>query len=289
MRARKLLVSVSVADVRGQSSHTSELLTQTILGVEVDVIRATRDRAWYLVRLPDSYVGWVRSWSVVPVSGSELLEWKGRMAFQVSSRSVQVRERPSHGSAVLCELVLGTRLPELARRGDWVKTTLPDSTQGWVELSGLRLQSHPGPLPTPSSIIKTALRFLGAPYLWGGTTPWGCDCSGLVQSVYSFNGIELPRDARDQLRALTNCSVDIQTQRFQPGDLLFFGCSLTDISHVAISTGGSSFVHSHGCVKRGSLKKEEPGYSLEISRLLRAGTRPLREIKKTIDKKKRLQ
>jgi len=287
MRARKLLVSVSVADVRSQSSHTSELLTQAVLGVELDVIRATRDLAWYLVRLRDSYVGWVRSWSVVPVSGSELLDWKGRMAFHVDSRSVRVRERPTNRSAVLCELVLGTRLPKLASRGDWVKTTLPDSTQGWVEVSGLR--PHPGPLPTASSIIKTAFRFMGAPYLWGGTTPWGCDCSGLVQSVYSFNGVELPRDARDQLRALEDCSVDIQSQRFQPGDLVFFGRKLTDISHVAISTGGSSFVHSHGCVRRGSLRREETGYSLEISRLLRAAARPLGEIKKTIDKKKGLQ
>jgi gamma-D-glutamyl-L-lysine dipeptidyl-peptidase len=289
MRARKLLVSVSVADVRGQSSHGSELLTQAILGVEVDVLRATRDRAWYLVRLPDSYVGWVRSWSVVPVRGSELLDWRRRTSFQVSGRSVQLREKPSRGSAILCELVLGTRLPKLVSRGDWVKTALPDSTQGWVELSGLRLQSQPGPSPTAPFIIRTAFRFMGAPYLWGGTTPWGCDCSGLVQSVYSFNGIELPRDARDQLRALEDCSLEIQTRRFQPGDLLFFGRGLRDISHVAISTGGFSFVHSHGCVRRGSLRRGEPGYSLEISRLLRAAAGPLGEIKKTIDKKKGLQ
>jgi len=287
MSARKLLVSVSVADVRGQCSHISELLTQVILGVGLEVIRTTRDRTWYLVRLPDNYVGWVRSWSVVPVSGVELLKWTARIEYQVNRRSIPLREAPSVNSLVLCELVLGTRLPKLASREDWVKTVLPDSGRGWVESSGV--QSLPASLATSSAIIETAVCFMGAPYLWGGTTPWGCDCSGLVQTVYSFNGVSLPRDAQDQLRATRDCSVDIEVGRFQPADLLFFGRSLGHISHVGISTGGFSFIHSRGYVGRGSLKRGKLGHSLELSRLLRAVTRPLRQVKKNVDKKKALQ
>jgi SH3-like domain-containing protein len=287
MSGRKLLVSVSVADVRGHSSHSSELLTQAVLGVELEVIRSTSDDDWHLVRLPDGHAGWIRSWSAARVSGPELHKWKLGIAFQVGSRSIALREEPSPGSTVMCELVLGTRLPRLASRSGWIKTTLPDFTLGWVERSALELL--PASLPTSSSIVRTALRFMGAPYLWGGTTPWGCDCSGLVQTVYSFNGVLLPRDAKDQLRATRESSVDAEAGRFEPGDLLFFGSSLSGISHVAISTGGLSFIHSRGCVRPGSLRRGELGYSLELSRLLRATTRPLGQAKKTVDKKKALQ
>lgn len=287
MNAGKLLVCVSLADVRRRSSHSSELLTQAVLGVELEVIRTTRDRTWHLVRLPDGYGGWVRSWSVVPVSDSELLKWKVGARFHVSARSLALRQEPSRRSMVLCELALGTRVPRVASRGRWVKTTLPDATQGWLERSGLEPVRSPS--QTPSSVVKTALRFMGAPYLWGGTTPWGCDCSGLVQSVYSFNGVALPRDAIDQLRATRDCAVDVGAGRFRAGDVLFFGSSLGDISHVAISTGGFSFVHSRGCVRQGSLEKGELGYSHELSRLLRAVARPLEAAKKDVDKKKGLQ
>jgi len=285
-RFPRMVVKVSVADVRRESSHASELMTQAVLGVELEVLRVSRDRSWYLVRLRDAYTGWIRTWSVIPMSRSDLSKRKAGIALQVAKRSVPVMDRPKRSSNILCELVLGTRLPRLAVSGRWNKTRLPDSTLGWVEQSGL--EPLPCPRPSASAITDTALRFIGAPYLWGGTTPWGCDCSGLVQTVYSVNGIMLPRDARDQLRATKELLVQAEPGRYYPGDLLFFGQSPLSISHVAISTGGYSFIHCRGCVARGSLKKGEMGYTHGISRLLRAATRPLDGVKKDVDKKKGL-
>jgi len=268
-----LLVSVSVADVRGRNSHTSELLTQAVMGVELELIRSTRDQNWQLVRLPDLTVGWIRSWSIIGTTKGRASSWLKSSAFQVESRSAAVREKPSLGSAVRCELVLGTRLPGADSGRKWLKIALPDSTEGWVERR--QLATLPCRNPQPSSIVKTALRFMGVPYLWGGTTPWGCDCSGLVQTVYGYNGICLPRNSSEQLGATRAYPIEPGHENLKQGDLIFFGRSLKRITHVAISAGGSSFIHCRGSVRYGSLKRGELGYSLELSRLLRAATRPL--------------
>ncbi|UCF79180.1 MAG: C40 family peptidase [Candidatus Eiseniibacteriota bacterium] len=287
-----LLVATSVADIRAQASHESELVTQAVLGSQLRRLKTSRDHKWHQVKLPDGYVGWVRGWSILPVSRSQLSAWTAGLDLQVSSRSAPVRERPSEASPVVCELVLGTRLPQVKRRKGWVRTVLPDSRSGWLERKHLGRPVSGSPLSGPgleAAIVRTALLFTGAPYLWGGITPWGCDCSGLVQTVYRLNGIDLPRDAKDQLAWLRERLIAPETKHYRRGDLLFFGRSRRDITHVAISTGGTSFIHSYGHVRRGGLKRGQSGYVHEISRSFRFAARPLRKGKKDVDKKSGLQ
>jgi gamma-D-glutamyl-L-lysine dipeptidyl-peptidase len=84
-------------------------------------------------------------------------------------------------------------------------------------------------------------RFAGAPYLWGGVTPWGVDCSGLVQTTFAARGLQLPRDAAQQVEHGTPVAAD----DIAPGDLLFFrGESTERITHVAFAAEGDALIHS---------------------------------------------
>jgi cell wall-associated NlpC family hydrolase len=100
----------------------------------------------------------------------------------------------------------------------------------------------------PADLLATAGAFMGVPYLWGGTTALGMDCSGFVQQVYRLNGVALPRDADQQ--AVLGRRVD----QARAGDLFFFGEQ--SVTHVAIATNASEFVHAPmagGLVEHGRL------------------------------------
>jgi gamma-D-glutamyl-L-lysine dipeptidyl-peptidase len=109
---------------------------------------------------------------------------------------------------------------------------------------------YPLPLmPTGSEIAATAKRFVGVPYLWGGASPFGLDCSGFVQMVHKLHGVLLPRDA--YLQAQDNSFRDVKPEVVMAGDLLFFGSaqdalSERSITHVGIALAGGRFIHSSG-------------------------------------------
>jgi cell wall-associated NlpC family hydrolase len=147
---------------------------------------------------------------------------------------------------------------------------------------------------TPEKILATAKRFMGIPYLWGGTSAKGLDCSGFTKTVYYLNGVVLPRDASQQ--ALVGDSVEV-TEDFshvRPGDLLFFGAKARDqrparVTHVAISLGGMRFIHASSYVRINSLDSSDPDFAsarksslLGIKRIIgaseRSGVRRLAEI-----------
>ena len=91
-----------------------------------------------------------------------------------------------------------------------------------------------------SRITRTAMRYIGVPYMWGGTTFAGVDCSGFVQAVFAKNGIELPRMADEQFAA----GHHIGTHWLMPGDLVFFETYTSGASHVGIYIGGGKFIHA---------------------------------------------
>ena len=120
--------------------------------------------------------------------------------------------------------------------GDWQLVILPDGRRGWAPRATMLIPS-PTPL-TATQVVELAQRFQGAPYLWGGMSPNGVDCSGFVQEVFRLSGHNLPRLADEQFQQTS------PIDQPQPGDLVFFTTYLPGPSHVGISLGGQDFLHA---------------------------------------------
>jgi cell wall-associated NlpC family hydrolase len=128
-----------------------------------------------------------------------------------------------------------------------VKT--PEGALGWVRASNLKIEGE-NPFAAPKEIppgagirdkiVATAEKYLGVPYVWGGTSAKGFDCSGLVQTVFAENGVQLPRGSGDQFRE----GRKISRKNLRPGDLVFFHTYTSGPSHVGIYVGDGKFLHA---------------------------------------------
>jgi cell wall-associated NlpC family hydrolase len=123
-------------------------------------------------------------------------------------------------------------------------------------------------------LTATGLRFLGIPYLWGGSTPKGFDCSGLVQRIYRLQGLILPRDSDMQAHFGQEKKVD-SLEDLAPGDLLFFGRAAQRITHVAMALPDRLFLHAHGQVRVNSVDPAHPLFEASLARDWRLTRDPL--------------
>jgi cell wall-associated NlpC family hydrolase len=121
----------------------------------------------------------------------------------------------------------------------WLQIRLPGKTTAWIQASDV--VADPKPLSIPES-IDLAKRFLGLPYLWGGTSSFGFDCSGLTQMLVRVRGITMPRDA-DKQAAWTGV-IPVDRNDLQPGDLVFFGASPRSITHTGMYIGDGQFIQA---------------------------------------------
>jgi hypothetical protein len=237
-------------------------LSQILLGNRVLVLR--EHGRWLQCRSVDGYVGWVHRGYVRRVTEVEARGWEagGDVDLHLSLGAEVV----SSAEVVIARLPWGARF---GMRGN--RAVLPDLSEGLLVGESVAFREIPKLFPpTGRAIASTALRWRGAPYLWGGTTPWGADCSGLVQAVFRTHGLELPRDSDQQASIGAELPIGEST-RLLPGDLLFFAEQADRISHVAISLGGSRIVHSalgSGGVAEMDLSGRG-GYERELRSLLR--------------------
>jgi hypothetical protein len=124
--------------------------------------------------------------------------------------------------------------------------------------------------PDPAPIVETARGWKGVPYVWGGRTNTGCDCSGFVQSVFALHGVDLPRDSAQQAEAgssASSFSASDPEPEFQPADLIFFAPEGEGITHVAMSTGGRGIIHCSAT--RGMVMEDDLSADGELERTLR--------------------
>ena len=245
------LVNVSVCNIRTQPGHSQELSTQSLLGTPLRILEQKEN--WYRVQTPDQYIAWLDHGGFVRVSETTYKEWiSAPKVIYVNDFGFSF-ESPDIRSQKISDLVAGNLLKSVGIKNGFLKVEYPDGREAYVPKNELVnfdswLASRS---PTPENILATAQEFLGRPYLWGGTSGKGMDCSGFTKSVFYLNGIQLERDASQQVNAGKLIETDPTLQNALPGDLLFFGRKATEtkkerITHVGIYMGQGLFIHASG-------------------------------------------
>jgi gamma-D-glutamyl-L-lysine dipeptidyl-peptidase len=268
------VVSISVANLRTQPSHRAELATQATMGTDLKVWK--RERGWYLVQTPDEYLAWVDGDAIQRHDSAGLSQWHQLKKIIYTDPYGFVYEDTS-GSTTISDLVYGDIIAASTDAGNFIEVMLPDGRKGFVH----QQQCMPyddwrnSRQPNSSNIIGAARKLMGIPYLWGGTSFKGVDCSGFTKTVYFINGLVLPRDASQQVLLGNTIDTAGNWKDIQPGDLLFFGNRERDgkseqVVHVGIWIGGGEFIHASGKVQIGSLDSSAYNYDAgEHKRFLR--------------------
>jgi hypothetical protein len=251
-----LIAASSVADVRRLPSHASELVTQVVYGDLA--IPLKQEGEWFLCQIDDGYLGWIRSWHLVESTRAGQAGFLRRCAHRVGVNHSEALTDPDPRSLPVTDLVIGTPVvAEAGGRRGWAAVELADGKRGFVRRPHLEKRPRQGAI-SRTKLVATGLRFLGIPYLWGGNTPKGFDCSGLVQRIYRLHGLVLPRDSDMQSRfGSARRSRDLD--ELLPGDLLFFGRVPQRITHVGMVLPDRLFLHAYGQVRVNSL---DPGHAL---------------------------
>lgn len=189
---------------------------------------------WTRIKLcNDHYEGWISSNQILPISEDDFRLYQNTDT-PISSGLIDLIE-DSEGRAF--PVVIGSELPGLEKGS--VKFGKATFTFGGECIM-------PAGIPDRNAIIETAFLFLNAPYLWGGKSPLGIDCSGFTQMVFKLNGIRLPRDARDQVSHGKTLAF---LEESRPGDLAFFDNEEGRIIHVGILLRDMRILHASGKVK----------------------------------------
>ena len=242
------VVSLPVLDVRPEPAHATELRSQLLLGETVALLARSPDGGWLRVRNDaDGYTGWVRTWGVVEASSARVMRWRRLARGRIGAPMAVVRAGRGTGASVSPVFFGGRLIAARAVRG-WCAVELPDGRRGQLPASALADSRKP-------SIEERVASLLGAPYLWGGRSPAGYDCSAFVQQVLLEQGVSLPRDARDQCRGSRPVA-----GKERIGDLAFFRREGEPASHVGIALGGGYFAHCRGRVVVASVENDNPLY-----------------------------
>ncbi|MFQ5652405.1 MAG: C40 family peptidase [bacterium] len=248
------IINISVANLRSQAVFQSELLNQVLLGTIVPVYERQND--FCFVENWDGFRGWLSEASLVIVDKHEAEAWHKAATRTFRRNFGLIRSTPDERVGVM-DLVAGAILKRGEVHSSLTKVELPDKRTGFVETEHLLDTQARGADPGPEAVARIARSFLGIPYLWGGTSSKAFDCSGFVQTVFRFLNIPLPRDAGDMV-ALAD---EIDPSDLKTGDLLFFGKTPVRITHVALSLGGSIFIHADGFVRLNSFDQSHPLYN----------------------------
>lgn len=259
----------SVGTIRRNPSVSAEIITQTLMGLSVEILKEAR--GFFLVRTDDGYIGWISNGELIQGGDSLRKEWQDSKQVVYINLEGMVYLSSSYTSLPVSDCVLGNRFKlQQDKDSDWSKVAYADGREGYIPSKYLiSLEEYLARLPDPDSIVNASLKLLGRPYLWGGTSTKAMDCSGFVQTVFRNNGYLLPRDASMQVSK----GVEIDTSGFlrnlRPGDLLFFGPRDERITHVGIYIGKLNFIHCSERVKINSFDPIAPNYSQYRSMTLR--------------------
>ena len=298
---RMAVTALSENMMRLNPDYESPLETQALMGTIVEIIG--EESYWRQVVTPEPYTAWCTNLGLVEMTAEQINEYKAAPKYICTVQHSGVYETPSVKSRRLSDLSMGNLLrivykedkkvkPSVKKK--WAEVMLPDGRKGWTPAADLKpFAEWAGKQKlTAENIVNTAMQFEGTPYLWGGASSKGLDCSGLVRLTFMMNGHLLPRNASQQVsngrEIIMECDHSItpdsdklyqemltRTKHLQPGDLVFFGSPETfwskeKITHVGIYIGNGRIIHASHKVRVNSLIPGQKDYYENSHRLLKA-------------------
>lgn len=288
------VITLSEAFLRAAPDYESPLETQALMGSEAEVLE--RESYWIKVRLSEpEYVAWVTELGLQLMGDEQIEAYRAAPKYICLADASHVYSKPSRKSLYVSEFILGDLVRQALsasgnplRKGAWLKVVMPDGREGWVPRTDVEdferwqavvgltrvedLQDATGPDAFGESIVATAYRFLGTPYMWAGNTIKHCDCSGLTWMVFYLNGVILPRNASQQAKFGEEVPLPAYDEPWspsaysalKPGDLVYFGRIGEDgtprVTHVAISLGGDRIIQASQVVRINSLNPSAPDF-----------------------------
>ncbi|HUO18011.1 MAG TPA: C40 family peptidase [Verrucomicrobiae bacterium] len=232
------VVIVPVANMYSSATENTDVVSQAILGSNVAVLE--KHHKWAKIRTDDQYTGWI---PLRDLRKSSAPYGEGEHAVQVESLFANLyRETDVTKHEPVVTVPFETHLEAIddapGNNQRWLEVRLPDGRVAWIQHGDIL--RDPKPLTIEQS-IELAKRFLGIPYLWGGRSSFGYDCSGFTQMLVRSRGINMPRDA--DLQAVWSGVETIDRKDLRAGDLLFFGSGPDKITHTGMYIGDGQFIH----------------------------------------------
>jgi len=246
----KGLVKIPVADLRREPFFNSERVSQALFNTAVEL--GDEKENYISAILNDGYQGWIyKKHLAFPLNSNVSADsWKVAVPFL----SVYSSDKKAKVSA----LPFNASVRVFKKAGNWFQVGSQDKVLGWAKKEGIL---EPRKIKfSVADLIKKGLEFPGCPYLWGGISPFGFDCSGFLFTLFDYFGKNIPRDTSEQIKM----GEEIPFAKIKAGDLLFFP------GHVAMYAGKNRILHANlrgGGVTLDSIRKVDKNYNPVIEKL----------------------